>query len=710
MRPASRLALLPLSLLALLAPAAASAVETQLGGKPLVVDVTNTSILNYHFNNRNTADGNVTTVLDDDYGEWLDRLNIQASWWKLRLGVRIDAATFFATPTAERIRSLATVAWPGAANLDHRLDTENQIYGDLHTRFLRSYYPSKLFVGFAQPGVDLTVGDFYAQLGRGLVFSARKIDELAVDTTVRGVKVVADHDFGGFRLAGTFFVGQMNPLRIDETSGRRLHGDGSPLFFGFPRAGDLSTFQYPPPLMPGETGTGKPFLVTQPGTPNYLEDTVLGAHLEGGTKHFVIGGNTSVLARTSHSEDYLRCINGDGLNGDNSPEFCGHQFPEFVSNNNPALAHNTIVTYSGSASIPSIAKHGDLYVEVAGQNLRDGHLSQAKLGGPIVKGADSSGHAIYASASINAGPVAISLEGKSYRNFFPLSGNIDTNNKNFGAPEYSLIAYNQVPTVEPIYTEPVSGGSPNVCIDGGRGRVDYRFDRGTSVFAWLGRYTSWTEKPGRNAAECTINESTRSDTWDAAVGTELALEGGKSHVRAWVGARTTDVPEALVTVNLPEPTHTFYREGYIRYDLVKHLSQRFSLQMQGFHRRRYEPVTFPEAWTEGENSTALQWSPHLSAVFGYEYQYKPTTGCRPSYHDAQGAHAGADLCHFFNGGITFRANLGEEGTPTERVLGRIFDTVSVFVGQRRGATRCVSGVCRQFPPFEGAKLEITSRF
>jgi hypothetical protein len=40
----------------------------------------------------------------------------------------------------------------------------------------------------------------------------------------------------------------------------------------------------------------------------------------------------------------------------------------------------------------------------------------------------------------------------------------------------------------------------------------------------------------------------------------------------------------------------------------------------------------------------------------------------------------------------------------------LFDTINVFVGQRRGAIRCVSGVCRLFPPFEGAKFELTSRF
>jgi hypothetical protein len=44
------------------------------------------------------------------------------------------------------------------------------------------------------------------------------------------------------------------------------------------------------------------------------------------------------------------------------------------------------------------------------------------------------------------------------------------------------------------------------------------------------------------------------------------------------------------------------------------------------------------------------------------------------------------------------------------VIEQILDTVNLFVGQRRGAVRCVSGVCRRFPPFEGARLELTSRF
>ena len=56
-----------------------------------------------------------------------------------------------------------------------------------------------------------------------------------------------------------------------------------------------------------------------------------------------------------------------------------------------------------------------------------------------------------------------------------------------------------------------------------------------------------------------------------------------------------------------------------------------------------------------------------------------------------------------NGGLQWRS-LSKGGA-----LGQLVDTFNVFVGQRRGALRCISGVCRQFPPFEGAKLELTSR-
>jgi hypothetical protein len=36
--------------------------------------------------------------------------------------------------------------------------------------------------------------------------------------------------------------------------------------------------------------------------------------------------------------------------------------------------------------------------------------------------------------------------------------------------------------------------------------------------------------------------------------------------------------------------------------------------------------------------------------------------------------------------------------------------IKVLVGEQRGGLKCVSGVCRVFPAFEGARAELTLRF
>jgi hypothetical protein len=693
----TRFAAASLSLGCLLVPARAGAVEVTVGKHPLLIDVTNSAIFDYHFDNRDFAAGNVSTLLNDNYFEWLDRFNVQASFWRFRLGFRLDGATFAGTPKRESIEELVAEQ-PQSGQNDYR----NQILREIHSRYLRTYYPSKLFIAYIRPGLELTLGDFYAQLGRGLVFSVRKIDELAVDTTVRGAKVTAQRDYGSFRLGSSLFVGQMNPLRVDEVTGRRLHGERSALFFGFPGYGNLRTIE--------SDGTSPVAIqVTDRGRPSYIADTVLGMRIEGGPKFAQGALNSSLLARSTHTEDYLRCrgaekdeIKGNGtlVRGE-----CAAQFPDFTPPpNDTSKKYNTIATFSGSLNLPSIAdKHGDVYLEVASQRLRDGHIQGFSQGGLLPERTpDLSGYAIYASGSGTGGPLSVSLEGKHYRRFVPLSANVDTTTKAFGAPELnSLVYYSQPPTAEPIYVEPVSGGAPNVCVTGGRGRVDYRYNRATSVYAWLGRYASWSEIRPANA-DCKIDDELKTNTWDVAFGADLAFEQMKSHIGAWIGGRTTD--SVVLRETRAGRTDTFYREGYIRYDAVKHIKGPFSLHVQGLHRRRFEPDSFEKPWYEGENYTVLQWSPHLSAIFGDEYLFKEGCRARIPATNTRPAQPSKNVCHFLNGGLQWRSQ--SQGG----VLGQIFDTVAVFVGQRRGALRCVSGVCRQFPPFEGAKLELTSRF
>ena len=236
-------------------------------------------------------------------------------------------------------------------------------------------------------------------------------------------------------------------------------------------------------------------------------------------------------------------------------------------------------------------------------------------------------------------------------------------------------------------------GAPNLCISGGRGKTDVRLSKEVAIYGWMGHYVSWSELDSLNAT-CETDDELRTHTWDGAIGTDLHLEKGKSFAKSWFGFRNTDRAVAEQTINTADATTAFYREGYVRYDLAKHLGGDFTIQAQGFHRHRYEPDFAPDSWNEGENYTALQWSPSFSFIAGYEYL--ALEGCEPDPE--------TQVCHYVSGGVQYKA------AEREHALEKIFDTVNLFVGQRRGAVRCVSGVCRRFPPFEGARLEITSRF
>ena len=127
-------------------------------------------------------------------------------------------------------------------------------------------------------------------------------------------------------------------------------------------------------------------------------------------------------------------------------------------------------------------------------------------------------------------------------------------------------------------------------------------------------------------------------------------------------------------------THVFYRELYGRYEATEWLGGPFTLRLQGWDRRRHQTLGgVATPWTELQQLVGIDYAPHLTAGAGFEYtgnpQFPPT---------------------YFYG-----------------MLGYNFDSssnVSIFAGQRRGGLRCVSGVCRVYPPFEGVRVDATIRF
>jgi hypothetical protein len=672
------------------------------GGETLTLDINNTTVVGYHFDNRNSTDGVVNKEFDNDdnYGEWLNRLYLRAYYWKFSLGVRLDSAVYFNTRDRDDTQQ-AVIDTLGAANLGR----ENSLNQDLHTRYSSLIYPAKLWIGFKHKRFEATLGDFYAHLGRGLVFSVRKIDEVGIDTTVRGAKLkwgVKSDD--GFRFNVGAFGGQLNPIRIDFPTGRVLHGNSSLLFFGFPLATDYEQF--------GGTGNPPPNefdVQTQRAKPSYLEDSVVGGNFSVGPKWAQFEGNTAFLFRQSgqllsprsNSEEQLICLNLGGTVDD-----CSADNPSFDLQEESRL-HDQIRNFSGAIKIPTVEDTFDVYVEVAGQQQTNGRVTglEAVTNAPLSR-EDVFGYAVYGNFNFSVGPISATIEGKRYHNYVLLGSNVDNVDLVYGAPEYNLVNYSRPPNAESIYTEPI--GSPDICGTGGKVRLDAALSDEFRVYGWGAHSVSFTEANdqlesdnladpvGSRTFTCTPEgidpatgfdrtEQRRTNTWDGAAGGEIDLQKGKTHYWGWIGARNTD--RELPFTSLAGTTTTFYRENYVRYDFNQHLAGSFSLSMLGYHRRRFEPEARTSPWHEGENLLALNWAPHFSFVFGYEYTTIP--GSPP---------------HYFNGGIQYRSK------STEHWYEQALDSVRVFVGQRREALRCVGGVCRVFPAFEGAKMELVSQF
>lgn len=601
--------------------------------KPLRLDVTETSIFNWHFDNRNDLPD------DDRYGEWIQRLDTKLSWSRLTFGFRLDSAAYYFAPTAPYLA-------------DGDATRFSQYQKTLVNRYQTSIYPSKLYLTYSTPDLELTAGDFYVQFGRGLVLSLRKIDEVAVDTTLRGGKVEWHGHQGGFRYGATVVGGYTNPVRVDEASGRRLVAPRAWWFAGMPTPVSPAALAADPNVPQHDYG--------YVGTTHesFRPDGIVGAHLEAGTNDVLLGAQASVLSR-----------GGLGPLGSKSD---GALSDVTLDTGTVGRANRFIETGSASISMPNLPGSTALYVEVAGQRL---DTATSPLGTADPKQKNTDGHAVYASLSTGGDPVNLLLEVRHTRRFWPLLANVSPPS----AQEFLILAYNAPPTTEPI-TNDTELGFFGTCTTGGRARVDVALTKSMTAYASVGRYATWAERVGGDcgASSGSLSSAERNDVWDPYVGVQASYDRHKSHINAWTGIRLDDTPQPFATPTGAETT-IYYRETYVRYDWFHVLSDVWAVQDQGVHRLRAEYQTDVAPWREGENYVALQWRSKLIFGLGYEYYDR-----------------GGELRHYVNGSALWRF------TPDT--------SVRAFVGQQRPALRCVSGVCRQFPPFEGAKVELVMRF
>jgi len=598
----------------------------KLGDDEVRLDVTDASSVLLNWDNRDDKPLDVATRANDDWGMWYNRLNVQGSWGKWTAGLRLDNAWFYRSPYPEAIALDIVETRPAGGSLsDAQLFRQkfDESGRELSNRYINWIYPAKYYVGYATRDVEITAGDFYAQLGRGFVLSVRKMDELASDVTVRGARVTGRLNAGSVRLRGTLLGGAMNPLRLDEASGRYLAVDGSvtPSWLAATEAG-----------MPRAVDTD-----FTTGQPSYAPDRLVGAQIEIAPKGLKLGTQASMLVRQ------------DPLGAD------------------VVRQADTILTGSQSVEVPDIAGHGDGYVEVAVQRLDDKNRDSSSFDADLL----DAGYAAYGAFTLIELPVTLMLEGKHYRRFFPLRANVNT----ALAREFSLVQYSAPPTTEAFWVDTEFEGF-NTCVTGGRAKGDVHLGKDESVFAWVGHYRTWAERALNEP--CEVSRANENRVWDLATGMEITSQRRKSRANLTFGARVDQAPDPFTTTE--GETSLYYQEVYSRYDVIRWLGGPFSLQFQGWHRRRHQTVGGPaEPWYEGQHLTGVDWSGNVSAAFGVEYSTNPSV---PST--------------YLNGVVTYKI------TPAS--------SVGVFVGQRRGSLRCVGGVCRVYPPFEGARLDATVRF
>jgi hypothetical protein len=630
-----------------LAPRTASAADVgSLGGSPLTLDATDTSIVAQHFDYRSCslpvqqpsgAFANQSLPCekpqDSGWGQWLNRLNAALRWQNWTVGLRLDSVVYWRRPVDNP--NFASLPSGGAYG-------QSAVSADNESRYTNSVYPAKLWATYTAPGIEITAGDAYVQFGHGLTLSMRKIDELGIDTTVRGGKIQYTKD----PMQVTLVAGFGNPSRVDEATGRSLFPTHDPV--------------------------GQDIVM-----PVFGSDHILGGEIQMGR------GLPVVLA--SHVAGFTRCapyhydaqgrIVTDFFSDPGSVTFgtCNDSdtrtWLSSLPTSPPTVNAHTITMGGQSVEVPSLWGHGKLYVEAAVQQAN--HYLAAQNVNP-------NGNALYGALSVDFGPETTTVEVKSNRNFYSVPAAVNTTT----APEFNVVTYTFVPPAETYTMLDTEFGFFNACVNAVRLKEDVNVTEhlmayGQGVYAYT---QSEQVNGGCDAMGHTVSTfpaaQVEDRVYDGLTGLEYYFDENASHIYFSMGARKDDRASGP----------WYYDEAHAEYSIAKYLTGPWSVEVQGRHRLRREsnqnadPLTLIEKWwTEGENYVAVKLAPKWVFSQGFEYttlQGQPLT--------------------YFNGSVLYRFAAGSN--------------LRLFVGQQRGAFRCASGVCRFFPPFEGARAELTLRF
>lgn len=214
-----------------------------------------------------------------------------------------------------------------------------------------------------------------------------------------------------------------------------------------------------------------------------------------------------------------------------------------------------------------------------------------------------------------------------------------------------------------------------------------------ALYASVGRFANWQQGCG---AEPTLGispvlETTeRRDIADLYIGFDLRSAHDASYITVLMGTRRENRADGS----------SYYREGRIQANGSKVLTGLWSIEVDAWHRNRYLNL---EQWREGQTYLALKYASKWSGVVGHEYS------TRPSQITPAGVSSASDdplrvLRFLPTDGVQHFMNVGGQIKFSDAVMLRF------LFGEQRAALKCVSGVCRFFPAFTGARSELIVRY
>jgi hypothetical protein len=585
-------------------------------GPPILLDITNTADFDYHFYQGNgviepqfnqTKNGPVPNPLWDPtydrYYDWLNKLDVKLGYGSWHAELRVDSALF----------------WNVYQVSSAPVDQQRNLLALMTNRFINNLILEKVSASYLTPNLEVTLGDFYINYGRGIVLTLRKVDQLGVDTTLRGLSVTGR--LGGFsaNVAG----GVTNNINTDQA--------------------------------------------TASVAPD-AQDPVLAARLEYRQQHLFAAG----LEGTVFNQDYdtLKLIGYPPLTPPLppglGPPFCTPQNDCKLVSIGPlsagqvgALASNQFVTprlrtenLGGTLDFPQILEHASAYFEFAHQWDYLQNVPQP-----------TEGNAFYGGVNVYSGPVTVQAELKDYRNF---RGPVQSSLQPSAFPAfYQQTVYTNPPNLEEIWQEEISTNP--LFIWGPRLRVDWQINEQLRPYA---------------VGAVFVDAGKGWNIYYGLLGVEANWQEHRGHLNFSGGARYELFNQYASYLTPPPNPYEYFNksEWWVQYDIVQPLSSIYSLELDGLHRTHKDcaghPNCQPGIWNQGYAYLSLKRT-SITVSGGLEYYTLDPTFYQPYY---------------FNASASWIAS--------EALL------VRAFVGGREAGLRCINGICRLYPGFNGINLEV----